>query len=173
MGRVHAVGSLKSQGLIGLHNFTGADWGDKLMGISKKTLVGVYMKLDGSDPVVTCFNQLGDGIIPTELRPQVKDLERFVCQVYSWTGETDLPILRWQLFRSKILEGEMLPPTRAALLWCYPMLHEQTTLPCATSRIWPVPLTFLLLNDMDGAWPKECSRCACAESCSTCLPCCN
>jgi len=53
------------------------------MGISKKTWVCVYMKLDGSDPVVTCFNQLGDGIIPTELHPQVKDLERFVCQVYS------------------------------------------------------------------------------------------
>ena len=35
------------------------------MGISKKTWVGAYMKLDESDPVVTCFRQLG--IIPTEL----------------------------------------------------------------------------------------------------------
>ena len=89
--QVHAIGSLKSQGLIGFHNFTGADWGGKFVGISKKTWVGAYMKLDESDPVVTCFRQLGDGIIPTELvdndlPPQMKDLERFVCQVYSSTG---------------------------------------------------------------------------------------
>ena len=82
------------------------------MGITKKTWVGAYMKLDESDSVVTCFRQLVDGDLP----PQVKDLERFVCQVYASTGATDLPALRWQLFRSKNLEGEMLPPTRAALL---------------------------------------------------------
>jgi len=91
------------------------------VGISKKTWVGAYMKLDESDPVVTCFRQLGDGIIPTELvdndlPPQMKDLERFVCQVYSSTGETNLPALGWPMFRSKILEGEMLPLTREALL---------------------------------------------------------
>ena len=70
---------------------------------------------------VTYFRQLSDGIIRTDLvdgdlPQQVKDLERFVCQVYSSTGPTNLPALRWQLFRSKNLEGEMLPPTRAALL---------------------------------------------------------
>jgi len=165
VGRVHAIGSLRSQGLIGLHNFTGADWGGKFVGISKKTWVGAYMKLDGSDPDVTCFRQHGDGIIPTELvdddlHPQVKNLERFVCQAYSSTGETNLPTLRWQLFRSKNLAGEILPPTRAALL---PHIkHEHNTLPCATSRMWPVPLTFLLLNKMAGGWIKECSGCACA-----------
>ena len=36
--RVHATGSLKSQGLIGLHNFTGADWGGKFVGITKEKL---------------------------------------------------------------------------------------------------------------------------------------
>ena len=119
--RVHAIGSLKSQGLIGLHNFTGADWGGKFVGISKKTWVSAYMKLDENDPIITCFRQLGESIIPMELvddelPPKVKDLEKFVCQVYSPNGETNLPALRWQLFRSKNLEGEMLPPTRAALL---------------------------------------------------------
>ena len=79
------------QELIGFHNFTGADWGGKYVGISKKTWVGANMKLDESDPVVTCFRQLGESIIPTELvdndlPPQMKDLERFVCQVYSSTG---------------------------------------------------------------------------------------
>ena len=121
MERVHAIGILKSQGLIGLHNFTGADWGGKFVGISKKTWVDAYMKLDENDPIITCFRQLGDGIIPSELvdddlPPQVKDLEKFVCQVYSSTGEIDLPTLRWEMFQSKNMEGEMLPPTRTALL---------------------------------------------------------
>ena len=46
----------------------------------------------------------------------MKALEHFVCCVYSSTGPTTLPSLRWEQFRSKNLEGEILPPTRAALL---------------------------------------------------------
>ena len=37
-------------------------------------------------------------------------------RVYCGTGPITLPALRWELFRSKNLEGEMLPPTRGALL---------------------------------------------------------
>ena len=121
MERVHAIGILKSQGLIGLHNFTGADWGGKFVGISKKTWVGAYLKLCESDSIVDSFRQLGEGSIPSELvaddlPPQVKALEKFVCQVYSSTGEIQLPALRWKMFLSKNMEGEMLPPTRGALL---------------------------------------------------------
>ena len=58
------------------------------------------------------FNQL----INDELPIKVKALEHFVCCVYSSTSPTSLPLLRWELFRSKILEGDRLPPTRAALL---------------------------------------------------------
>ena len=47
---------------------------------------------------------------------QVEALEKFVCQVYCKNGPQTLPKLRWKLFRSKNLEGEMLPPTRGALL---------------------------------------------------------
>ena len=39
-----------------------------------------------------------------------------MCQVYSSKGPTTLPKLRWELFRSKNMEGEMLPPTPAAFL---------------------------------------------------------
>ena len=46
----------------------------------------------------------------------LQPLEKFVCQVYSTTGPRSLLALRWELFRSKNLEGEMLPPTRASLL---------------------------------------------------------
>jgi hypothetical protein len=79
------------------------------------------MKLDDDDSIVNCFRELGKSALPTELVNgdlplQVKDLERFVCQVYSSSGPITLPAFRWQSFRSKNLEGEMLPPTRAALL---------------------------------------------------------
>jgi len=119
--RVQMIGPEKCQGLIGLHNFTGADWGGKFVGISKKTWVSAYMKLAEDDPAITCFQQLGEGCIPTELidgelPPQIRDLEAFVCRVYCSTGPKTLPLLRWELFRSKNMEGEMLPPTRAALL---------------------------------------------------------
>ena len=119
--RVNANGVLKSEGLIGLHNFTGADWGGKFVGISKKTWVEAYMRLAETDPIVTCFRQLGSGVLTPEfifddLPPQVKKLEKFVCQVYSSLGVMDLPTLRWEMFRTRNMEGEMLPPTRAALL---------------------------------------------------------
>ena len=64
------------------------------------------------------FRELGEGPIPTELvkgelPPQVKDLEQFVCRVYYLTGPTTLPTLRWELFPSTNLEGDILPPTHA------------------------------------------------------------
>ena len=119
--RANAIGRAKSQGLVGFHHFTGADWGGKFVGITKKTWVEAYWKLEEDDPVVACFGQLGNSLIRPELvdgdlPSHVKDLEKFVCQVYSSKGEADLATLRWELFRSRNLEGELLPPTRAALL---------------------------------------------------------
>jgi len=43
-------------------------------------------------------------------------LEPIVCRVYNQKGLKTLLSLRGELFRSKNLEGEMLPPVRAALL---------------------------------------------------------
>ena len=51
-----------------------------------------------------------------DLPPQVKDVEKFVRQVYSSIGEIELPALRWEMFQTRNMEGEILPPTRAALL---------------------------------------------------------
>ena len=65
--RVSAIGILKSQGLIGFHNFTGADWGGKFVGVTKKTWVNDYLKLHENDPIVTCFRELGDAFLPPEL----------------------------------------------------------------------------------------------------------
>lgn len=119
--RVQVIGRRKCQGLIGLHNFSGADWGGKFVGISKKTWVVAYLKLDENDDAINCFRELGEGpilkeLVNGELPPQVRGLEQFVCSVYCSKGPQTLPALRWELFCSKNLEGEMLPPTRAALL---------------------------------------------------------
>ena len=117
-----AIGQEKSQGLIGLHNFTGADWGGKFVGVSKKTWINKYLALDATDPIVNSFRMLGTGTLSSnclldgELPDEVKPLENFVRSVYSSTGPKTLPDLRWELFRLKNLEGEKLPPTRGALL---------------------------------------------------------
>jgi len=76
------------------------------------------MKLNKDDLAIICFWELGERCLPTELAngelpPQVKDLEKFVCQVWC---STSLPALSWELFHNKNLEGDILPPTWAALL---------------------------------------------------------
>jgi hypothetical protein len=59
------IGRNKCQGLIGLHNFSGADWGGKFVGITKKTWVSAYMKLDEDSSIVNCFRELGKSALPT------------------------------------------------------------------------------------------------------------
>jgi len=119
--RVRVIGPNKCQGLIGIHNFSGADWGGKFVGITKKTWISTYMKLEDTDPIIACFQNLGEAPINTnlvdgELPINVQPFEKFVCRAYNSKGHASLPALRWELFRSKNLEGEMLPPTRAVLL---------------------------------------------------------
>ena len=59
----------------------------------------------------TLQSELADDKLPADWKP----LEGFVCKVYSSKGPLSLPQLRWEMFRSKNLEGEMLPPTIASL----------------------------------------------------------
>ena len=87
----------------------------------KKTWVKAYMALDDDHHMSDCFRKLGEGLIQNklangELPTQVKDLQKFVCEVYCKAGPTTLSELRWELFQSKNLEGEMLSPMRAFLL---------------------------------------------------------
>ena len=120
--RVAAIGHHKCQGLIGLHNFSGADWGGRFVGISKKNWITSYLSLPTEDPIIDAFRNLGDGnltekdLVEDELPLETRPIERFVCSVYKPGGPQILPDLRWELFRSKNLEGEKLPPTRATLL---------------------------------------------------------
>src|SRR5437867_10916795 len=65
--RVKAIGQCKCQELIGIHNFAGADWGGKFVGITKRTWIDAYRKLDEEDHAVNCFRKLGGGPILTEM----------------------------------------------------------------------------------------------------------
>ena len=66
--RVQVIGEQISRALIGLHNFTGADWGGKFVGISKKTWVDAYMSLEDNSPITQCFCNLGEGALsPSKL----------------------------------------------------------------------------------------------------------
>jgi hypothetical protein len=117
---VQSLGTRKCQELIGFYNFTGADCGGKLVGISKKTWADAYMKLDDNDMAVHCFKDLGEGVVPDalvggELPAVIKPLEQFTFRVYRPNGAATLQSLRWELFQTKNLEGEMLPLTRSAL----------------------------------------------------------
>ena len=119
--RVQVIGRHKCQELIGLHNFSGADWGGKFFGITKKTWIRAYLKLPNDDLAIKCFGELGDSRLPAnvlgnQLPEHLKPLEHFVCSVYCPKGPTTIPALRWEMFLSRNLEGEMLPPTRAALM---------------------------------------------------------
>ena len=161
---VQAIGILKCQDLIGLHHFTGADWGGKFVGITKKSWAKAYMALDDDYPAIDCFRELGEDRIQNqlakgELPTQGKELEKFVCQVYCKVGPTTLPELRWKLFRSRNLEGEVQPPTRA------PYSHTsraQTSWPCATNPIPPAAQIFLPSKRMAGVNTKEHTFLLCA-----------
>ena len=61
--RVQAIGYQKCQDLLGFHNFSGADWGGKFVGITKKPWANAYLKLDDNDSAIQCFKELAEGSI--------------------------------------------------------------------------------------------------------------
>ena len=110
--RCECIGTNKAMGLLGLHVFSGADWGGKFFGISKKKWITSYLALEPNSEVIDVFQQLGDSDL--DLARSQKVLESFVCSVYSaTTHQKSLAELRWELFSKRNLEGEKLPPTKA------------------------------------------------------------
>ena len=66
--RVQVIGIHKCQGLIGLHHhFSGADWGGKFVGITKKTWVKSYVVFNDDHPAIDCFRELGEGLLQNQL----------------------------------------------------------------------------------------------------------
>ena len=53
--RVAALGREKAKCLVGFHNFSGADWGGKFVGITKETWMKAFLRLPDNDDVISCF----------------------------------------------------------------------------------------------------------------------
>ena len=80
-----------------------------------------YLDLPEDDEVIQCFQKLGTLSISIDeftdkLPDSVSTLETFLCSVYAPSGCSirKIPDLRYELFRTKNLEGEKLPPTLSA-----------------------------------------------------------
>ena len=112
--RCTAVGNEKSKGLLGLHAFSGADWGGKFAGVTKKRWIKQYLALESNSNIVYAFQKFGENEFNLDRMTNV--LEIFVCAVYASNNKyKSVKELRWELFKSKNLEGEKLPPTLGAL----------------------------------------------------------
>ncbi len=112
--RCVALGPEKTKGLVGLHNFTGADWGGKFFNVSKKSWITRYLSLASDSDIVRSLQQLGTADSPSE--NDIANLDQFVCEAYSPKSSCKtVRDLRWELFRTKNLESEKLPPTLGTL----------------------------------------------------------
>ena len=85
------MGKEKCKGLVGLHNFSGADWGGKFAGIGKLTWIKSYLALDGDDPIIKSFQTMGEtplsddqNNIPMELKKDGNYLGRQRWKVKSY-----------------------------------------------------------------------------------------
>ena len=112
--RCDVIGPEKSKALIGVHNFTGADWDGKFFNISKRTWITKFLALTPGDEIVGTLQKFGSIDEPGE--SDIKQMEKFVCNVYSSKSAcVTVCDLRWELFKTKNCEGEKLPPTQNTL----------------------------------------------------------
>ena len=98
--RCIVIGSEKHNALIGVHNFTGADWGGQFFNISKKTWITKFLAVTPTDDVVGILYRFGSMDTPYE--PALKHMERFVWNVYSSKRSCVTVVdLRWELLKTK------------------------------------------------------------------------
>ena len=91
--------------------------------MSKNRWCKAYLELPSDSPIVEAFGRLGS-LSPEEctlqdsnmLHETIRPIETFVSLVYKAEGPFTLPDLKWHRFKTKNLESENLPPTRATLL---------------------------------------------------------
>ena len=151
--RVNCIGKEKSQGLVGMHNYTGNDFGHKSVRLSKERWCNKYFSLPSNHAIAKAFGSLGTfsneqcSLIDGELHKDTKALEEFTCMPYDKDGPYILPALRWKLFSTKNKEAENLPAYRATLIphiqhFNYPsQMHKSyhqihPELPPLTERGW-------------------------------------
>ena len=113
--RIHdSIGPKVAKALIGFHAMSGCDQTGKFHGFSKLACWKAFML--SSDKIKEGFVSLGETPKPTEAVTAM--MEQFVIQLYTkkkTTSVEKLEDLRWYLFSKQQLEGQSLPPTRAAL----------------------------------------------------------
>ena len=102
------LGIRKSQVLIGLHYFIGADWGEKMIGIGKATWIKRLLSPSDDDPILTSIIKLGKGEIA----------KVHVCLAYSNTSSSpdSIPALRGIYIPLRSLKEKTFPQPK--LLSC-------------------------------------------------------
>ena len=106
---VQSISKDKALWLIGVHCFTGGDWGRKFSSVSKSNFIKTYLRWESS-PIIQALQTLGEeGTDPLVSLPA---FEEYICRVYSKaTNCKKVTDLRWELFRDTNKEEEQLPPT--------------------------------------------------------------
>lgn len=109
------LGSKKCNALLGIHTFTGSDWGGKFSGITKRKWMKLFLDLDDSDEILDALSYLGESLDDPTCEA-IETLEKFVCRSYSKKIKCiSLKKLRWELFRTG-KESEKLPPTKSSFI---------------------------------------------------------
>jgi len=106
------LGQDVTSALPAFHCFTGSDTTGKFFGKGKLTCWNAFIK--SSTDTKQAFTALGSY---EDLNQNTEcPLGSYVCKLYEpKSSETDIGKLRWQQFSKKQAEGQVLPPTKAAL----------------------------------------------------------
>ena len=131
------LGRKKSEAVLGLHAFTGGDWGGKYSGVTKERWTQRFLELDEGSDVITALQNLG-----TDPQSNDDDLsfESFVCLVYDKSGKcTSTNKLRWESYVPRALrERTFHQQTRGAIVqhfrraWLAAVIGKSSTTPTPT-----------------------------------------
>ena len=102
--------SYTSEGLLGLHVFTGVDSTSAFVGKGKKKAFALFNK---HVMFQKAFQNLGAQFAVSDAL--VANMERFVCELYGHSGKS-INEVRYSLFCTKALSEVSLPPCRNALV---------------------------------------------------------
>lgn len=146
---VNSIGCRKAGALLGLHTFTGGDWGGKFAGLTNDRWVQRFLETEDTD-IINVLHSFGEST-ENELE-ELAVLEKFVCHVYDKkTPIVKVNQLRWELFRTKASEGENLPPTTGALI----QHVRRARLAALIGKSYASPCPTIPLPEAGNGWYKD------------------